>query len=192
MDEVLARQGRAGLPMIAGATLAFDDAAFALEGVGLKDLFADEFAQRRKCFVETLAGRIEGNVYLIYGVSGKRERGGVGAERDAVTLQRIDNRVTGKTTRAGEGHVLDEVGETAFVFLLVKRAGENDQTEGDVIARLGVGEDDVAETVGKGAETRVRVRRKIAGFVRPGGGAQRCERKQSEDNKPAAEEDHRD
>ena len=192
VDEVFASQGGAGVPVIAGATLACDDAPFAFERVGIEGLFAGEFAQCGKCLVETFAGRIEGSVDLIDGVSGKRERGGVGAERDPVTLQRIDNAVTRKTTRAGEGHVFDEVRVAAFAFLLVERTGEDDQAKGDVVARLGVGEDDVAEAVGEGAKAGVRMRRKIAGFVRPGGRAKRCERKQSEDDKPAAEEDHRE
>lgn len=192
MDEVFAREGDARLPVIAGATFAFDDAAFAFEGGGIEGLLAGELAEGGKGFVEAFAGGVEGSVDLVDGVSRKREGGGVGPEGDAVTLQRIDNRVTRETTRAGEGHVFDEVREATLVVLFVERAGEDDEAEGHVIARLGVGEHDVAEAVREGAEAGVRVRREIARLVRPCGADERHERKQSEDEKPAAEEDHRE
>lgn len=191
VDEVLAGEGNASLPVIAGATLAFDDAAFAFERGEVEGLLAGEFAQRGKRLVEAFAAAGERDIDLIDGMRGKRERGGVGPEGDPMTLQRIDHRVTRKATRAGESHVFDEMREAALVFLLVQRTGEDDQPEGDMVARFGVGEDDKTKTVGKSAEAGVGVRRQVARFMRPRGGPERCKRKQSEDDKPAAEVDHR-
>gem|GEM_PF-6931713 len=191
MDETFAGGRDAGLPVVARAALALDDAAFAVERGGVEGLFAGEFAEDDEGLVEACAGGIERDVDLVDGVRGKRERGGVGAEGDAVPLQGVDERVTGKTARAGEAHVFDEVGEAELVFVFVQRAGEDEEAEGDVVARLGVGEDEKPEAVGERAEAGVGVRREVAGLVRPRGGAEGDEREQNECGQAAAEVDHR-
>jgi hypothetical protein len=55
----------------------------------------------------------------------------------------------GKNAGALERHVLDEMGEAAFVVAFVERAGVHDQAHAEVTLGRGVGQDDVMHPIGK-------------------------------------------
>lgn len=93
---------------------------------------------------------------------------GVGAEGDAEALHAGDEFVRGEVFRTIEDHVFEEVGESALVLGFHEGAGGDVEADADPGGGLGVGLDDVAESVGELAEGDFRVGRDVAAFVGPG------------------------
>jgi hypothetical protein len=104
----------------------------------------------------------------------------VRAETHSHSLEKLDQFSRRIMLAAVEGHVLEKMRETALVFLLVQRAGENEEAQGGAVARLAIGAHNVANAVLQLAETRCGIWLEIAfllrkqnGFCRaliPGGG----------------------
>ena len=83
----------------------------------------------------------------------------VGTEAHAGRLEIVDQLETGEVLRAVECHVLDEVGQTLLIVVLLHRAGVDDQPQLGPLGRLSVDPDVVGEAVVEPADGEVRIDR---------------------------------
>lgn len=108
-------------------------------------------------------------------VDGLREAGrgvGVGAERQAQTLQDLHHLAFLDLLRPVEGHVLEEVGQPGLLVRLHHRPGREPQAEGRLAGGNGLPADRVPHAVGQGAEADRRVRLQVRDRLRPLTGSQ--------------------
>ena len=113
------------LEIVAGALLAEDDAALAVDRRRVELQLARDLAEQEHCGIEMLGvglGQVEhvgGGVEAGYGV-------GVGTELQALALEDLDHVALGHVGRAVERHMFDEVSEAALVLRFP------DRTEGEL------------------------------------------------------------
>ena len=133
----------AGVEALSQTPFLQDNAPFQLHLIGFEGYGVGPVA-------ENLKG-LFGNLGVV-GWNFQQEDGGiegcisvyVGAEFTAYGLQVFDDLLLGESFGAIEGHVFNEVGQTALVLLLVDGAGSYDEGELDPVARFLVVPDVVA------------------------------------------------
>ena len=108
---------------------------------------------------------------MINRVIGVREGGVLRAKGNPEPLQLSRERAVRMLLRAAENHVLDEVGQTAFVVAFMQRAHHDHESKGDPVPWFRIGPDDVAQAVGQCASQQRRIGRQIARKLWPDRGA---------------------
>jgi hypothetical protein len=185
----LEQEGEAGLVDaqgggVARALLRQDDPALAIDGGGVEQEFASQFAHQEQAGVDGLVVHL-GEVELVNRLGEAGVGVGVGSESQAGALQHLDHLAFLHGLGAVEGHVLQEVGDAALGLGLAERAGVDAEADGGLALRRGVAGDGVFHAVRERAEADGGVGRQVGGDLGPGlrgdlrlgqGGRGECER----------------
>jgi hypothetical protein len=156
---------------VAGAFLRQHDAAFALDGLRRDRQLRGGLPQQ---FQRGVDGVVVGPGQVEF-VDGLIEIGrgvGVGPEGQPVPLQDLDHLVLRHRLGPGEGHVLEEVGETLLGVGLHQRAGVKAQAQRRLARRDRLALDGVAHAVGERTEADVGIGADIGSCLRPLAGRQ--------------------
>ncbi len=135
-----------------------DHAALKVHFLGVEGDCVGPVAQDLECGLDDfgIVGRdldpVEGAVKTGLGVD-------VGPERAADRFKVLNDLLPGETLGAIEGHVLDEVRQSALVVFFQQRAGLDHQRDLGAVAGLGVLPDVVAQAVGQGSANDFGVKR---------------------------------
>ena len=160
------RLGGAERGRIPGPLLAFDDAAFRVQGGGVHQRLGDLFAHDAQGRIDRLVIRAR-QFQLVEGLV-KAGRGiGVGAEGQTQTLEDTQQLILGDVGRPVEGHVLHEVGQPQLVLILHQRAGIDAQAQGRLPGRGRIAHDRILHAIGKDTEADIGIGRDVAGRLRP-------------------------
>jgi hypothetical protein len=130
----LEQEGEAGLVDaqgggVARALLRQDDPALAIDGGGVEQEFASQFAHQEQAGVDGLVVHL-GEVELVNRLGEAGVGVGVGSESQAGALQHLDHLAFLHGLGAVEGHVLQEVGDAALGLGLAERAGVDAEADG--------------------------------------------------------------
>jgi hypothetical protein len=158
---------RAHARAVAGALLALDDAALAVDRVRGEQQFGGDFTQGEQAGVHHLVGGV-GQVQHIGGLVETGLGVGVAPEGHPQPFQVLGHVALGDMGRTVEGHVFEEVGQALLVVAFRQGARVDAQTQGRLMRRGGVVQDGVAHAVGQDAEAHGGVGRKVAGRLGPG------------------------
>lgn len=143
-----------------------DHAAFFVDFLWCHEGAVGEVAHDGVAELEDVGGLV-GEVEHVHRLVERSECVHVGAEADAEALHDGDELAGFVVFGAVEDHVLDEVGETALVFIFHQRASVDVETHGYGVFWGVVGVNDVAESVGEFADDGFAVERDVGGFMGP-------------------------
>ena len=107
-----------------------------------------------------------GQLDLVDGAVEGSVRVGVAAETHAQALKVLHQGAGARVVRASvEGHVLEEMSQTALILRLLEGSGQDLKAEGGPLARFGVGPHHVAQAIFQDAEMGGRIGGEVAALL---------------------------